>query len=61
MEEVFCSDLFSEDQLLGLELAAEIRAIVLRVKQAGGWRLEAGGWRLEVGGWRNTADYRGSF
>jgi hypothetical protein len=31
MEEVFCSDLFSEGQLLGLELAAEIRAIVLRV------------------------------
>ena len=47
MEEVFCSDLFSEGQLLGLELAAEIRAIVLRVKQAGGRRLEAGGWRLE--------------
>jgi hypothetical protein len=47
MEEVFCSDQFSEGQLLGLELAIEIRAIVLRVKQAGGWRLEAGGWRLE--------------
>ena len=31
MEEVSCSDLFSEGQLLGLELAAEIRAIVLRV------------------------------
>jgi len=35
MEEVSCSDQFSEGQLLGLELAAEIRAIVLRVKQAG--------------------------
>ena len=31
MEEVSCSDLFSEGQLLGLELAIEIRAIVLRV------------------------------
>jgi len=31
MEEVFCSDLFSESQLLGLDLAIEIRAIVLRV------------------------------
>jgi len=30
MEEVSCSDLFSEGQLLGLELAIEIRAIVLR-------------------------------
>jgi hypothetical protein len=40
MEEVSCSDLFSEGQFLGLELAIEIRAIVLRVKQAGGWRLE---------------------
>ena len=30
MEEVFCSDLFSEGQLLGLELAIEIRTIVLR-------------------------------
>ena len=30
MEEVSCSDQFSEGQLLGLELAAEIRAIVLR-------------------------------
>jgi hypothetical protein len=30
MEEVFCSDQFSEGQLLGLELAIEIRAIVLR-------------------------------
>jgi hypothetical protein len=35
MEEVFCSDLFSEGQLLGLELAIEIRAIVLRVSD---WR-----------------------
>ncbi len=35
MEEVSCSDLFSEGQLLGLELAAEIRAIVLRVSD---WR-----------------------
>jgi hypothetical protein len=52
MEEVSCSDLFSEGQLLGLELAIEIRAIVLRVKQAGDWRLETGGWRLEVGGIR---------
>jgi len=55
MEEVFCSDLFSEDQLLGLELAAEIRAIVLRVKQAGGRRPEAGDWRLEAGDWRLEA------
>ena len=47
MEEVTCSDLFSDGQLLGLELAAEIRAIVLQAKQAGGWR--------------NTAGYRGSF
>jgi len=47
MEEVSCSDLFSEGQLLGLELAIEIRTIVLRVKQAGGWKPEAGGWRLE--------------
>ena len=31
MEEVSYSDLFSEGQLLGLELAIEIRAIVLRV------------------------------
>ena len=31
MEEVSRSDQFSEGQLLGLELAAEIRAIVLRV------------------------------
>ncbi len=38
MEEVSCSDLFSEGQLLGLELAAEIRAIVLRVSD----RLDAG-------------------
>ena len=30
MEEVSCSDQFSEGQLLGLELAIEIRAIVLR-------------------------------
>ena len=36
MEEVSCSDQFSEGQLLGLELAIEIRAIVLRAKQAGG-------------------------
>ena len=35
MEEVFCSDLFSESQLLGLDLAIEIRAIVLRVSA---WR-----------------------
>jgi hypothetical protein len=61
MEEVSCSDLFSEGQLLGLELAIEIRAIVLRVKQAGDWRPETGGRRLETGGWRNTAGYRGSF
>ena len=44
MEEVTCSDLFSEGQLLGLELATSIRAIVLRAKQAGGWRLEEYGW-----------------
>ena len=54
MEEVSCSDLFSEGQLLGVELAIEIRALVLRVKQAGDWRLGAGGWR-------NTDGYRGSF
>jgi hypothetical protein len=35
MEEVSCSDQFSEGQLLGLELAAEIRAIVLRVSDRG--------------------------
>jgi hypothetical protein len=35
MEEVFCSDLFSEGQLLGLELAIEIRAIVLQVPDRG--------------------------
>ena len=35
MEEVSCSDQFSEGQLLGLELAIEIRAIVLRVSD---WR-----------------------
>ena len=35
MEEVPCSDQFSEGQLLGLELAIEIRAIVLRVSD---WR-----------------------
>jgi hypothetical protein len=51
MEEVSCSDLFSEGQLLGLELAIEIRAIVLRVKQAGDWRPETGDWRLEEYGW----------
>jgi hypothetical protein len=44
MEEVTCSDLFSEGQLLGLELATSIRAIVLRAKQAGDWRLEEYGW-----------------
>ena len=44
MEEVFCSDLFSEGQLLGLELATSIRAIVLRAKQAEGWRLEEYEW-----------------
>jgi hypothetical protein len=44
MEEVSCSDQFSEGQLLGLELAIEIRAIVLRAKQAGGWRLEEYEW-----------------
>ncbi|MFN6304769.1 MAG: hypothetical protein ACK42H_21475 [Planctomycetota bacterium] len=38
MEEVFCSDLFSEGQLLGLELAAEIRAIVLQVPDRGNSR-----------------------
>jgi hypothetical protein len=38
MEEVFCSDLFSEGQLLGLELAIEIRAIVLRVSDRGNSR-----------------------
>ena len=35
MEEVSRSDQFSEGQLLGLELAAEIRAIVLRVSDRG--------------------------
>jgi len=44
MEEVTCSDLFSEGQLLGMELATSIRAIVLRAKQAGDWRLEEYGW-----------------
>ena len=29
-----------------MELATSIRAIVLRVKQAGDWRLEAGGIRM---------------
>ena len=38
MEEVSCSDLFSEGQLLGLELAIEIRAIVLRVPDRGNSR-----------------------
>jgi hypothetical protein len=38
MEEVFCSDQFSEGQLLGLELAIEIRAIVLRVPDRGNSR-----------------------
>ncbi len=44
MEEVSCSDLFSEGQLLGLELAAEIRAIVLRVsdRRDAGRRCHAG-------------------
>ena len=44
MEEVFCSDLFSEGQLLGLELAIEIRAIVLRVsdRRDAGRRCQAG-------------------
>ena len=32
------------DSVLCMELAIEIRAIVLRVKQAGGWRLEEYGW-----------------
>ncbi|RLS69942.1 MAG: hypothetical protein DWH99_11585 [Planctomycetota bacterium] len=31
-----------------MELAIEIRAIVLRVKQAGGWRLEEYGWLPRV-------------
>jgi hypothetical protein len=44
MEEVSCSDLFPEGQLLGLELATSIRAIVLRAKQAGGLRLEEYEW-----------------
>ena len=38
MEEVSCSDQFSEGQLLGLELAAEIRAIVLQVPDRGNSR-----------------------
>jgi hypothetical protein len=38
MEEVSCSDQFSEGQLLGLELAIEIRAIVLRVSDWGNSR-----------------------
>jgi hypothetical protein len=38
MEEVSCSDLFSEGQLLGLELAAEIRAIVLQAPDRGNSR-----------------------
>ena len=44
MEEVSCSDLFSEGQLLGLELAIEIRAIVLRVsdRRHAGRRCQAG-------------------
>jgi len=44
MEEVSCSDQFSEGQLLGLELAAEIRAIVLRVsdRRDAGRRCHAG-------------------
>ena len=44
MEEVFCSDQFSEGQLLGLELAIEIRAIVLRVsdRRDAGRRCQAG-------------------
>ena len=44
MEEVSCSDLFSEGQLLGLELAIEIRAIVLRVsdRRDAGRRCQAG-------------------
>jgi hypothetical protein len=44
MDEVSCSDLFSEGQLLGLELAAEIRAIVLRVsdRRDAGRRCHAG-------------------
>ncbi len=44
MEEVPCSDQFSEGQLLGLELAIEIRAIVLRVsdRRDAGRRCQAG-------------------
>jgi len=44
MEEVSCSDLFSEGHLLGLELAIEIRAIVLRVsdRRDAGRRCQAG-------------------
>jgi hypothetical protein len=44
MEEVSCSDQFSEGQLLGLELAIEIRAIVLRVsdRRDAGRRCQAG-------------------
>jgi hypothetical protein len=38
MEEVSCSDQFSEGQLLGLELAIEIRAIVLQVPDRGNSR-----------------------
>ena len=38
MEEVSCSDQFSEGQLLGLELAAEIRAIVLQFPDRGNSR-----------------------
>ena len=44
MEEVSCLDRFSEGQLLGLELAIEIRAIVLRVsdRRDAGRRCQAG-------------------
>ena len=44
MEEVSCSDQFSECQLLGLELATSIRAIVLRVsdRRDAGRRCQAG-------------------
>jgi hypothetical protein len=44
MEEVSCSDQFSEGQLLGLELATSIRAIVLRVsdRRDAGRRCQAG-------------------
>lgn len=55
LADVYGSDPFSKSQLLGLELASELRAIALRVNQAGGGRLEAGG--IQITTWNLSKDF----